>query len=1053
MQQTQPYLRKIDIVVETGGWPAPLKTAALTLAVACAYFLAARLSLALLTPSDGVAVFWPAAGISAGLLIALGPTSRLPVAFGVMIATVGANLLGDRNVASAVVFALCNAGEAMLLAWLIERYLGEDFRFDSVRRVLGFFLATGLAVAISGIGGTTGFVLFHGSEVPILTTWLNWFASDGLGIVAVAPLVIGLIRTPHDLPDTPELVEGLLILAVLAVAGTIGFGFSTEHWFTILPLALLLPLLIWPAARCPVVFAAAGASILALIIVWTITFGIGRLGDPSLPLSNRVHAAQAAVLAISVCALVLSALFEQRRRHVAALREANDWLELALSGAQLGAFVLDLHSRRIECDAHAAFLHGHCKMPENTREGRLFIHRDDLHRIDTAFAEAQRTNGVWNVEYRVIYPPGHRFAGEVRWIALDGSIVPAQGGKPARMLGTARDITERKSAEQTLRKQEAAFRRLLEALPAAIHTTDTTGRIMFCNKAAIDLWGATPELGRHRCSDLASLYYPNGSLMPIDQCPTKACLTAGRAIEGNEAILERRDGRRIPIIPYPAPLTDEHGQVVGVVSLKIDITERKRAEAVLAERDAQLALAGRAGLVGCFAYDTDTEIMQISEGYAVIHGFPEGTAKVARSKCLARVHPEDRARVGQLRSDTFSSRSREYTVEYRISRHGNETRWVETRCFIEYDSVGHPQRVVGVTIDITERKGTGAALAERNAQFALASKVALVGCHTYDYVTGITTLSPGTAAIYGLPEDTAELSLTESRALIHPDDLRRLEEEFGRAVGKQHREIVSEFRIARANDCENRWIETRNVISYDDAARPLRMTGVSIDVSERKQSENHKALLIAELDHRVKNALACVMAIAQHASVGSRTTDEFLSALYGRIQSLANAHALLSKSHWQGVAVAELVRTELAPCGDDGNTVIEGPELGLTHDAAPTVAMVLHELATNAAKYGALSNRIGQVAVRWRRQSNGVGLPGLILEWRETGGPPPGPAGTSGYGTGVIRDLIPYELGGTVDYVHASTGVRCRLKVPAKWLTNTIRQQPGCGTGPDRRPT
>ena len=77
-------------------------------------------------------------------------------------------------------------------------------------------------------------------------------------------------------------------------------------------------------------------------------------------------------------------------------------------------------------------------------------------------------------------------------------------------------------------------------------------------------------------------------------------------------------------------------------------------------------------------------------------------------------------------------------------------------------------------------------------------------------------------------------------ALIHPDDLRRLEEEFGRAVGKQRREIVSEFRIARANDCENRWIETRNVISYDDAARPLRMTGVSIDVSERKQSENHK---------------------------------------------------------------------------------------------------------------------------------------------------------------------------------------------------------------------
>jgi PAS domain S-box-containing protein len=1046
MQKTQSHLRNTRFFVDARAWPTLIKAAGLALAVACAYFLAARLSLALLTPSDGVAVFWPAAGISSGLLIALGPTSRLPVAVGVMIATIAANLLGDRNLASAAVFALCNAGEAMLLAWLIERSFDREFRLDTVRHVLGFFLATGLAVAVSGLGGTFGFVLFHSSDVPILTTWLNWFASDSIGIIALAPLLIGCIRSLHDQPNFQQLVEGLLVLAVVAVAGTVGFSFSTEHWFTILPLALLLPLLIWPAARYPVVFTAAAASILALIIVCTITFGVGRLGDPSVPLFNRVYAAQVAVLGISACALVLSALFEEGRRYDETLKEANDRMELALSGAGLGAFDLDLHSGRLQCDARAAFLHGHCELPRTTREGRQFIHRDDLRRVDAAFADAVRTSGIWNTEYRVTYPPNHPQAGEVRWLALDGSIVPAQTGKPARMLGVARDITEHKYAEQTLSNQEAAFRRLLEALPAAIHTTDRDGCITFCNKAAIDLWGARPEPGKDKCSDLAALYLPDGSLMPIDQCPTKACLTAGRAIEGKEAILERRDGTRIPIVPYPAPLTDEGGRVVGVVSLKVDITERKRAEVALAERDAQLALAGRAGLVGCFAYDTDTEIMRITQGYAAVHGLPEGTSEIARSRCLKSAHPEDIERIEHRRKDAFCKGLREYGVEYRVLRPDGQTRWVETRCFVSYDSKECARRVVGATIDITERKRTETALAERNAQFALASNAALVGCHTYDYIMGITTFPPGTAVIYGLPEETVELTRDEGRALVHPDDVGRLEEEHQQAVERRRREFVSEFRIVRANDCQTRWIETRNAVAYDDAGHPLRMTGVSIDVSERKQSENHQALLIAELDHRVKNVLACVTAIAHHASLGTRTTDEFLPALGGRIQSLANAHALLSNSRWQGVDLTELVRTVLAPCGNGGNTVIEGPDLGLAPDAAQAMAMALHELATNAAKYGALSNRIGQVSVRWRRQSNGGELPGLVLEWRETGGPPVGPASVSGYGTSVIRDIIPYELGGSVDYVHAPNGVRCRLRVPAKWLTNTTSQQGSCGT-------
>ena len=227
--------------VQAIGFPSWVGSIGLAIAVAITYFLAARLSLALLTEPDGVAVFWPAAGIASGILIALGRGARLPVAVGVMAATVTANLLGDRNIASAIVFALCNAGEAMIIAWLIEHHFGSGFSLDSSRRVLGLFLATAVGTAISGIGGTAGFILFHGSDAPILTTWLNWFASDAIGVVTVAPMVIGLARTLHDLPEKSELVEGTLALVVLALVSAIGFGAPTDYWFTILPLSLALP--------------------------------------------------------------------------------------------------------------------------------------------------------------------------------------------------------------------------------------------------------------------------------------------------------------------------------------------------------------------------------------------------------------------------------------------------------------------------------------------------------------------------------------------------------------------------------------------------------------------------------------------------------------------------------------------------------------------------------------------------------------------------------------------------------------------------------------------
>jgi PAS domain S-box-containing protein len=479
---------------------------------------------------------------------------------------------------------------------------------------------------------------------------------------------------------------------------------------------------------------------------------------------------------------------------------------------------------------------------------------------------------------------------------------------------------------------------------------------------------------------------------------------------------------------------DENEHPERVVGVNIDVTERMRAEQALVERNIQLALAGRAAQVGSFAYDTNTELMRISEGYAAIHGFPEGTTEIQRSQCLASVHLEDLERVGLARSEAFQERRNEYRAEYRIIRPGGEVRWIEIRCFITYDGNGHPKRVVGVSIDATDRKEAEHALAERNLQLALAGKAGRVGSYAYNVKTKMLQFSEGYAAIYDLPEGTCEMTGSQRRALVHPEDLELLDSVLSQAFEQRRREFSIEYRNILPKH-RVLWIESRSLIVYDGNGRSQRLVGVDIDITERKRAEGRQRALVAELDHRVKNTLATVSAVVSQTGVGKRSVGDFKAALEGRFRSMAATHELLSARWWQGVSLTELVQRELAPYAAGNNTEVSGPEVILHAEAGPAMAMVLHELATNAAKYGALSTKKSRVSIRWDLRLNGH-PPRLVLEWREIGGPPVIAPGNPSYGTSTIRDLIPYEFGGTVDLVFAPNGVQCRLELPADWLSN-----------------
>jgi two-component sensor histidine kinase len=224
------------------------------------------------------------------------------------------------------------------------------------------------------------------------------------------------------------------------------------------------------------------------------------------------------------------------------------------------------------------------------------------------------------------------------------------------------------------------------------------------------------------------------------------------------------------------------------------------------------------------------------------------------------------------------------------------------------------------------------------------------------------------------------------------------------------------------------------------------LVGVHIDITERKRAEDQQRRLVAELDHRVKNVLATVQAVAAHTMQASSSMEHFVAALDGRIRSMASTHELLSHRRWLGIPLAELVQRELAPYATGSNTDVGGPDVMLSAQAGQTMGMVLHELVTNAAKHGALSAPSGRVLIRWRLPLNGSASDRLVFTWRETGGPLVVAPSRSSYGMHVVRDLIPYELGGTIDHVLAPEGAWCQMEIPLALVCGGSWQNNGSGS-------
>jgi PAS domain S-box-containing protein len=427
-----------------------------TTGVATTCFLAARLSLALLEEADGVAVFWPAAGVASGVLIVAGSAARWPVIIGVLIATMAANLLGDRNVWSSILFSIADASEPAIVAGLIHRSFGSPFELNRLPRVIGLFAATIVGTVVSGAIGTMSFVWFHGAAVSLPTIWFHWVASDALGTLTVAPLVIGLASLVRNVPSAKEAAESALALAVVCVLCAFLVYLPNESWTLELATISLFPLFVWIAARLPPGIASAAIFICAITIVATTTFSIGIFGDSRLSFEQRIQFAQASIVAISFGALVLSALFSERRLQGISLLDREAQLQEALRAGGVMAFEWDLGADQVRHSRNALPILGFGSK-DVVRGSELLgqVHPDDRARVTACIRGVRLDKPSYSVTFRHQRGDGDS---EV-WLEQIATAQFDAEGLPTRIRGLTTDITQRRRYEEEIsRAQKQAER-------------------------------------------------------------------------------------------------------------------------------------------------------------------------------------------------------------------------------------------------------------------------------------------------------------------------------------------------------------------------------------------------------------------------------------------------------------------------------------------------------------------------------------------------------------------------------------------------------------------
>jgi PAS domain S-box-containing protein len=326
--------------------------------------------------------------------------------------------------------------------------------------------------------------------------------------------------------------------------------------------------------------------------------------------------------------------------------------------------------------------------------------------------------------------------------------------------------------------------------------------------------------------------------------------------------------------------------------------------------------------------------------------------------------------------------------------------------------------------NIADRKRAEEELAKSEERMRFVAERAQIGYWHWQIATDRVEWSPLVNKLFGIPPDGV-MSYAGFLAKLHPDDRERTDRAVHACLeSRGQKEYDVEFRTRLPEETVH-WIHAKGNAAFADG-QPVRMAGLVLDITERTEREEREHLLVREMNHRVKNILTVVDAIAHRTT--SESPEDFAKRFSERIRALSANQDLLFRNEWKGVDVEDLVRAQLSHFADliGSRIVLDGPKLRLNRAGAQAIGLALHELAANASKYGALSTDRGRVDLRWNFRDSA-----FTMSWTEREGPSVSSPKRRGFGTTVVERMAKSSLGGTVDLDYAPSGLTWRLTCPA----------------------